>query len=156
MHPDPFEHRRIDAIFHFFFFFFFLHPHFRIEGNITELVDQKVRNSVLISLFFTPLFVRKSSLSQQLMLNYYYVVYDTIHLYFTYKIEQLTPPFVSKKTLWVFVLGGFLISNLQRQAQCKLILQPQCTSPPKEFMEQGQKLNFICSFLFFFFLNEKK
>ena len=28
----------------------------------------------------------------ELMLNYRYVVYDTIHLYFTYKIKQLTPP----------------------------------------------------------------
>ena len=25
------------------------------------------------------------------MLNYRYVVYDTKHLYFTYKLEQLTP-----------------------------------------------------------------
>ena len=28
----------------------------------------------------------------ELMLNYRYVVYDTKHLYFTYKLEQLTPP----------------------------------------------------------------
>ena len=28
----------------------------------------------------------------ELMLNCRYVIYDTIHLYFTYKIEQLTPP----------------------------------------------------------------
>ena len=28
----------------------------------------------------------------ELMLNYRYVVYETIHLYFTYKLEQLNPP----------------------------------------------------------------
>ena len=52
----------------------------------------------------------------ELMLNYRYVVYDTIHLYFTYKIKQLTPH--SRFYIYFFIKEMDNQNQLQSQFRC--------------------------------------
>ena len=47
-------------------------------------------------------------------LNYRYVVYDTIHLYFTYKLGQLTPV-LSRKSKPLLVLTDIYIRGLVKE-----------------------------------------
>ena len=103
-------------LFHPFFFFFpsdklllYYTSWLLLEGKtdfFTLTYLSRPRTSLFY--FFPPLL---------LMLNYRYVVYDTIHLYFTYKLEQLTPPFflkIKKKKIYIHDINDNLSHSTTR------------------------------------------